>query len=125
MKKVHGPWRALLACLALTLATGAALAQSVGGQVVIAINAEPDSLDPQKSATAVVNQVMRYIGDTLVNKDLDGNYIPGLATSWTPSENDTVWTFTLRENVKFHNGKALHAAAVRASFLRAKDPATQ
>lgn len=125
MKKVHGPWRALLACLALTLATGAALAQSVGGQVVIAINAEPDSLDPQKSATAVVNQVMRYIGDTLVNKDLDGNYIPGLATSWTPSENDTVWTFTLRENVKFHNGKALDAAAVRASFLRAKDPATQ
>src|SRR5690606_34280693 len=31
----------------------------------------------------------------------------------------------LRENVKFHNGKALDAAAVRASFLRAKDPATQ
>jgi len=117
--------RSLLACLAFTLFAGAALAQSVGGSVVIAINAEPDSLDPQKSATAVVNQVMRYIGDTLVNKDLEGNYIPGLATTWTPSEDDRVWTFTLRENVRFHNGKPVDAEAVRASFLRAKDPATQ
>lgn len=117
--------RSLLACLTLALFASVALAQSVGGSVVIAINAEPDSLDPQKSATAVVNQVMRYIGDTLVNKDLDGNYIAGLATSWTPSEDDKVWTFTLRENVKFHNGKPVDAEAVRASFLRAKDPATQ
>ncbi len=114
----------LLACLALALA-GVGLAQTPGGSVVIAINAEPDSLDPQKSATAVVNQVMRYIGDTLVNKDLDGNYIPGLATSWTPSADDTVWTFTLREDVTFHNGRPMNAEAVRASFLRAKDPATQ
>lgn len=114
----------LLACLAIAL-TGVGLAQTAGGSVVIAINAEPDSLDPQKSATAVVNQVMRYIGDTLVNKDLDGNYIPGLATSWAPSADDTVWTFTLREGVTFHNGRPVNAEAVRASFLRAKDPATQ
>src|SRR5690606_40614631 len=99
--------------------------QSAGGSVLIAINAQPASLDQQKSATAVVNQVMRYIGATLVNKDLEGNYIPGLATTWTPSEDDRVWTFTLRENVRFHNGKPVDAEAVRASFLRAKDPATQ
>jgi len=125
MNKAQGFVRSLLVCLAVGLFAGMALAQSVGGSIVISLNAEPDSLDPQKSATAVVNQVMRYLGDTLVNKDLDGNYIPGIATSWTPSEDNKVWTFVLRENVKFHNGKALDAEAVRASFLRAKDPATQ
>lgn len=68
--------RLLVACLAFLPLASVALAQTVEGSVVIAINAEPDSLDPQKSATAVVNQVMRYIGDTLVTKDLQGNYIP-------------------------------------------------
>lgn len=125
MKKPSSIVRSLLAFLVIALLLGVTQAQSVGGSVVIAINAEPDSLDPQKSATAVVNQVMRYIGDTLVNKDLDGNYIPGLATSWTPSPDDTVWTFTLRDGVEFHNGAPVNAEAVRASFLRAKDPATQ
>lgn len=124
MNKLRAQWRTLLTCIALSI-IGGAFAQSVGGSIVIAINAEPDSLDPQKSATAVVNQVMRYIGDTLVNKNLQGEYIPGLATSWTPSADDTVWTFTLRQNVLFHNGRPVDAAAVRASFLRAKDPATQ
>lgn len=117
--------RRFLAAVVAALFLGVTLAQSVGGSVVIAINAEPDSLDPQKSATAVVNQVMRYIGDTLVTKDLDGNYIGGLATSWTPSADDKTWTFTLREDVKFHDGTPMTAASVRDSFMRAKDPATQ
>lgn len=101
-----------------------ASAQQPGGTITIALSAEPDSLDPQKSATAVVNQILRYAGDTLISKDLEGNYIPGLATSWTPSEDDLTWTLTLREDVFFHDGTPLDAEAVRASFLRAKDPAT-
>jgi peptide/nickel transport system substrate-binding protein len=117
--------RQLLLAVAVGALLGTVFGQSVGGSVVIAINAEPDSLDPQKSATAVVNQVMRYIGDTLVTKDLDGNYTAGLATSWTPSNEDKTWTFTLRRNAKFHDGTPVNAATVRASFLRAKDPATQ
>src|SRR5690625_482448 len=113
----------MLVILAL-LAVGAlsvSAAQEPGGRVVIAIEAEPDSLYPQKSATAVVNQVLRYAGDTLITKDLEGQYIPGLATSWEPSEDNLSWTITLRDNVVFHDGTPLNAEAVRASFLRAKD----
>jgi peptide/nickel transport system substrate-binding protein len=112
--------------MVLALVWGAVgFAQKVGGEVVVAISSEPDSLDPQKSATAVVNQIMRYIGDTLVNKDLNGRYTPGLATQWTPSRDRLSWTFTLRKGVKFHDGSELDAEAVRASFMRAKDPKTQ
>src|SRR5690625_4365625 len=111
--------------LALVALGSYAAAQETGGRIVIALEAEPDSLDPQKSATAVVNQVLRYAGDTLITKDLDGKYIPGLATSWTPSDDDLSWTITLRENVVFHDGTPVDAEAVRASLLRALDPATQ
>ena len=121
MKKSPAPFARFLVVVVTALLSAVVLAQSVGGSVVIAINAEPDSLDPQKSATAVVNQVMRYIGDTLVSKDLNGNYIPGLATSWTPSDDDKVWTFTLRENVLFHDGTPLDAKAVETSLLRQFD----
>lgn len=107
------------------LVLGISLAQRVGGTVTTVIDTDPDSLDPQKSATAVVNQIMRYIGDTLVTKDLNGRYTAGLAEKWTPSKDGLSWTFTLREGIRFHNGSVVNAAAVRRSFLRAKDPKTQ
>ena len=39
-----------------------------------------------------------------------------LATKWTPSKGGTVWTFTLRPNVKFHDGSPMTADDVVYSF---------
>ena len=56
--------------------------------------------------------------DPLVAWELDvadkpGKLIPGLATAWKVSETDkTLWTFTLRDGVKFHDGSAFNADAV-------------
>jgi peptide/nickel transport system substrate-binding protein len=44
--------------------------------------------------------------------------IPLLATSWTTSKNGLVWTFKLRQSVKFHDGTPFNAAAVCANFDR-------
>ena len=45
--------------------------------------------------------------------DMPGKLIPGLATAWQVSETDkTLWTFTLRDGVKFHDGSAFNADAV-------------
>ena len=41
---------------------------------------------------------------------------PWLATSWKPNKDLTVWTFQLRKNVKFHNGKTMNADDVVASI---------
>ncbi|MFI6811043.1 ABC transporter substrate-binding protein [Nonomuraea sp. NPDC050328] len=41
---------------------------------------------------------------------------PRLATSWTAAEDGKTWTFTLRPGVKFHSGKPLDAAAVKAAI---------
>lgn len=48
-----------------------------------------------------------FIFDTLVWKDAAGNNIPWLAESWTVSDDNLTWTFTLRDNVRWHDGEPL------------------
>lgn len=45
-------------------------------------------------------------------------FTPALATSWNVSEDGLVWTFNLREGVKFHDGEPFNAEAVRYSINR-------
>ncbi len=96
-----------------------------GGDLVGGITEEPDTLDPQKTNTAVTGTLLRYAGDTLITKDLNGDYVAGLATSWEESEDGTTWTFELKDGVKFHNGDPVDAQAVKASIERAMDPKTK
>src|SRR5579883_2224215 len=120
-----------LARLALTVLAAAALASGAvsqpqpGGEIVLASTEEPDTLDPQRTSTAVTGLLMRYLGDTLVAKDLAGQYTPALARSWSVSRDGLVWTFQLREGVRFHDGAPLTAAAVKASIDRALAPETK
>ncbi|HEX7041189.1 MAG TPA: ABC transporter substrate-binding protein [Trueperaceae bacterium] len=110
----------------LVLAAVAALAWAQeGGTLTIVAAEEPDTLDPQKTSTAITGAIMRYAGDTLLTKDLDNAYADGLASSWSASEDGLTWTFELKPGATFHDGSPLDAEAVRASILRAKDPATQ
>ena len=115
----------VLAIVLVSLSATAAWAQKVGGTVTIAVTEEPDTLDPQKTATAVTGTILRYIGDTLVTKDLQGNYTAGLAQSWSASADGLTWTFKLKPGIKFQDGTPVDAAAVKASFERALSPATK
>jgi ABC-type transport system substrate-binding protein len=66
------------------------------------------------------------IYDTLVriqaNPDGTSEFIPSLATSWTVSDDGMLWTFTLRENVPFHNGEIFKADDVKFTFERMMNP---
>jgi peptide/nickel transport system substrate-binding protein len=50
-------------------------------------------------------------------------FTPLLATSWETSDDGTIWTFYLRENVKFHDGESLTAEAVKMSIEAAQERA--
>ncbi len=48
----------------------------------------------------------------------DTEYTAGLAKQWGPNADGTEWTFTLNDNIKFHDGTTCDAQAVVASFQR-------
>ena len=60
--------------------------------------------------------------EALVQRDVQGDFIPSLAESWTLAEDACTWTFRLHQNVIFHNGDHLTAQDVVASIKRACDP---
>lgn len=63
-----------------------------------------------------------YIFDTLAWRDSTGQTIPWLAKEWKASSDGLTWTFTLRDGVKWHDGKPLTVDDVVFSFnyLKAK-----
>ena len=79
-------------------------------------------LDPALVSDGESVQVCTNIFDTLVAfKPGSTELMPWLATSWTTSDDGLVWTFKLREGVKFHDGTPVNADAVVFSFMRQKD----
>ena len=82
-------------------------------------------MDPHIGAAELALQMTSCVFDTLVNKTPEGDYLPGLAQSFEVSEDERVYTFQLREDVKFHDGLPFDAAAVKFSLDRAWDPANK
>lgn len=84
--------------------------------------AEPKSLDP--AAVTAVNdfRILVNIYDGLVEyKSGTLQVEPALAKSWTVSDDGTVYTFKLRNNVYFHDGSRFNAEAVKFNFDRMLD----
>jgi len=85
---------------------------------------EPPTLDPAltQDATSAGYIVEIFSGLVTLNPDLE--VVPDIAEGWEVSEGGTVYTFHLREDVKFHDGKPVTAQEFKYSIERACDPAT-
>ena len=66
--------------------------------------------------------VANHVYDYFVDVDENSNSVPRLATAWTQSTDGLTWTFTLAENVTFHDGSAFGAADVVWTYDRLRDP---
>jgi len=107
------------AIMALGTASAPALSQTPPGVLVVGQIAEPKALDP--AAVTAVNdfRILMNVYDGLVRyKSGTLEVEPALATEWEISEDGTVYTFTLREGVTFHDGSAFDAEAVKFNFDR-------
>jgi peptide/nickel transport system substrate-binding protein len=115
------------ALINIGIAAGAAAiggpAHAATGEVVIQKNVDSAHFDPHKIIDVTQGEILPLVTDTLVavGDDLATVY-PGLATSWTISPDRLVYTFVLRQDVSFHDGKKLTAAMVAASFTRWLSP---
>ncbi len=92
-----------------------------GGEIVVGITADLDaSLDPHvSSSSAGTREVLFNIFEGLVKPDSSGDLVPAVAESFSVSDSADVFTFVLRDNVKFHNGKTVTADDVVYSLSRA------
>ncbi len=59
-----------------------------------------------------------YEGLIALEGSATDTYVPVLAESWEANEDKSIWTFTIRSGVTFHDGSPVDAEAVRASFER-------
>src|SRR5690554_4671981 len=75
-------------------------------------------LDPAKATDYADSQLMFNMYDTLVWSDSSGTIIPLVAESWSTSDDGTVYTFNLRDDVLFHDGSTLVASDVVFSLNR-------
>lgn len=99
-----------------------ARAQTPGGTVRYGQIVPAGAINPVTVADGGGVTMMSQFGEALVLSAPDLSAQPLLAESWAPNADGTVWTFKLRQNVKFHNGKVMTADDVVATFDRLADP---
>lgn len=71
-----------------------------------------DSLDPHKMMAAGTKEIFFNVFEGLVKPDSDGNIVPAVAESVEVSEDKLSYTFTIRNNIKFHDNSLVTAEDV-------------
>ena len=90
-----------------------------GGTVTVGIQQEPGTFDPFLAQAAGDKEILFNLYEGLYKSDASGVMQPALALSHTLSADAKVYTFKLRQGVKFHDGKALTSADVVYSYGQA------
>jgi peptide/nickel transport system substrate-binding protein len=103
---------------ALSLAAGFASAQTA---ITLGMQLEPPNLDPTGGAAAAIDEVVyANVFQGLTRYNPDGTISPALAESWEISEDGAIYTFRLRDGVKFHDGTDFTADDVKFTLDRAR-----
>jgi peptide/nickel transport system substrate-binding protein len=94
-------------------------APGVRRELRIGIPGVPAALDPGAALEGSMPLIARQVFDTLVAwRDGSTDIEPALATRWSASKDGLVWSFTLREGVRFHDGSPLTSLDVAVSYER-------
>jgi len=87
-----------------------------GGTLILGITTDPSTLNCGIESSQIVALVTSSIYSGLIHLDEESTPHPDLAKSWEVSDDGLVYTFRLRENVKWHDGAPLTSADVKYSF---------
>ena len=93
-----------------------------GGTLIWGHSETAQSLDVHLAGAAASGRVLQNIHCTLIQPDHTFKLVPMLAESFETSPDLLSYTFKLRPNVTFHDGRAMTAADVKYSFDRVRDP---
>lgn len=129
-----GLWFPLLAifvcaCLAIGLAIASTLlseeeAEDVETEIVYGLTLSPSGIDPHINASAELGLPLYSVYDTLIYRHPQTfEFVAGLAETWSVSPDGRVYTFSLRDDIKFHDDTAFDANAVGVTLDRIVDTA--
>jgi peptide/nickel transport system substrate-binding protein len=86
----------------------------------IAVSGEPDSLDPHYTMDSASFTIIKNVCDPLIEITTDGTEKNRLLDSYSISEDGLIYTFVIKEGVKFQNGSPFNAGALKKNLDRAK-----
>ncbi len=98
-------------------------AAPTGGTITVGMTVPSGLIDPLTIGDTGGICMLSQVGEYLAVSDPDLRLRPVLAESWQPNDDGSVWTFRLRQGVRFHDGRTMKAADVVATFDRLADPA--
>lgn len=128
MRSVRSLVAVLLASLLLVVVSGTVFAAgrpeapAVKDEIVVAIGAQPEALDPIAMSSAPAATVSEHMTESLVYLAPNGDLVPALATAWEAAADGRSWTLTLRQGVTFHDGAPFNAEAVKINLDRFLSP---
>ena len=100
-------------------------AEPLEGGRFVRLYVDPPTLAPHLTTDATSAQVIVEIFGGLVTIDRNLDVVPDLAESWDISADGRVYTFRIRPDAVFHDGKPVTAEDVRWSLERVTDPLTE
>lgn len=94
-----------------------------GGTFQRNFNAEPETLNPISSTDIYATYLQRLTHDGLLFYNIEtDSFEPGLAESYEVSRDNLIYTFKLREDAKFHDGKPVTAEDIKFNIDAVKNP---
>jgi oligopeptide transport system substrate-binding protein len=118
-------FKAAMVSTAIALAGGLVAAPAFAEVVYNRGNdTDPTTLDHAKTSTVAESNLMMDLYEGLVTYDVKAAVVPGVAESWTVSDDGLKYTFKLRADAKWSNGDPVKASDFVFAFQRLQDPAT-
>ncbi|MEG1256503.1 peptide ABC transporter substrate-binding protein [Clostridium sp.] len=102
---------------------GKTVEQTVEQKIVYNLGADPKTIDPQLNSAVDGSTVIHNAFEGLMREDADGKIIPAVAEEYELSDDGTVYTFHLRDNAKWSDGKPVVAGDFEYAWKRALNPA--
>lgn len=120
----------LAALAATTFLVAPAMAANVPDGVTLAedqtftyrVLDEHSSVDPQIVEDVSGSEIVRDLFEGLLNQNADGELVGGVATEWSPNEDNTEWTFTLRDDAMWSDGTPVTAGDFVYAWKRLVTP---
>jgi peptide/nickel transport system substrate-binding protein/oligopeptide transport system substrate-binding protein len=97
----------------------------LSGYLYLRLNSNPTTLDPALITDVQGGGIAAKLFNGLIRFNENLDIIPDIARSWSLSKDQVTYTFRLRRDVRFSNGRRITAHDVRYSFERVLTPGTK